>query len=167
MRWVVEAVWLTVAAVAFGAYASDMAIGLAVPVLPVIVIVRAGLTGGELAGNLLGLLGGLLMDVFALESFGSGMLMGSLLGYSVGAVRSRIVLDSLSARVVTVVFASLAYSVGLALVRNYAHPVGLESVMVALGTGLYTALVGAAVWTAAFVAQGVFGWRSVWDAERR
>ncbi len=167
MRWVVEVLWLTAVAVAYGAYASDMAIGLAAPVLPVIVIVRVGLTSGELPGNLVGLLAGLLIDVFALESFGSSMLVGSLLGYSVGAVRNRIVLDSLSARIVTMLLAAMAYTVGLTLVRNYAYPVRVESIMVALGSGVYTAAVAAAGWTAASVVRRMFGGRSVWDAERR
>ncbi len=167
MRWVVEAVWLLAVTTAYGAYAPEVAIGLAVPVLPVIVIVRLALTGGELPGNLYGLWGGLLMDAFSLESFGSNMLVGSLLGYMVGAVRNRIVLDSLSARIATMLVAALAYSVGLALLHSYAQPVHVETIMVALSSGAYTAAVAAVGWTLALLLQRIFGWRSAWDVERR
>ena len=107
------------------------------------------------------------MDAFSLESFGSNMLVGSLLGYMVGAVRNRIVLDSLSARIATMLVAALAYSVGLALLHSYAQPVHVETIMVALSSGAYTAAVAAVGWTLALLLQRIFGWRSAWDVERR
>ena len=167
MRWVVEIVWLLTAAIAYGAYSSDVALGGAAPVLPLIVVVRVALSNGALAGNLVGFLGGLLVDLFSLEWFGSNMLIGSLVGYTIGAMRGRIVLDSLLARIVAMLVAAVTYSTGLVFIRDYWQPLHAQSVMVALGSGLYTTAVAAAWWTVAVALQQAFGWRSMWHVERQ
>ena len=167
MRWLVEVVWLLAAAIAYGAYAPEIAIGGAAPVLPLIVVVRVALRNGALAGNLLGFLSGLLVDVFSLTWFGSNMLIGSLVGYAMGAMRGRMVLDSLLARILATLVATVAYCVALVLVRDYAQPMHVQRVMTALGSGFYTTVVAAAWWSLGLAFGRAFGWRSMWDVERQ
>ena len=166
MRWIAEALWLAAAVVAYGVYGPYIAINGAIPVFPLILIVRVALTHGEIAGNLTGFSGGLLIDAFSAEWFGSTMLIDSLIGYAIGAMRGRIVLDSLLARVIVLLMAAEVHSVGIIMVRAVAGPPLAWSLPVAMGAGLYTALVGAVWWVVSDLGRGILGWRSVWDVER-
>ena len=166
MRWVVDGVWLVAAVIATGTLGQQMAIERAAPVLPVIILVRVGLTSGALGGNLFGFACGFLLDLFSLEWFGATMLVDSVVGYLVGLVRHRVVVDSALVRAGVLLVAAEVHSVGLVLVRSVAGPVGPEPFLVALGSGLYSAALGAAWWTGSGFVRQFVGWRGVWDAER-
>ena len=166
MRWLADALWLAAAVIAYGTFGPTMAINHMVPVLPIIVIVRVALTSGELPGNLFGFFGGFLVDVFSLEWFGSAMLVDSLIGYTLGAMKNRVVVDNAFMRIGVLFAAAQAHSLGLVLVRSVAGPVGPEPFVIALGSGVYTMVLGTAWWTLAGIGRALVGWRSVWYAER-
>jgi len=166
MRWVVEAIWLCTAVIAYGAYSSTIAIKGMAPVLPIVVVVRVALTNGELAGNIVGVLCGLLLDVFSLGWFGAGMLVDSLIGFGVGMVGNRIMLESPAARVIVLFVAAEAHSIGLMITQDLVGPAAVSTLETAIGTGVYTTVAGAAWWGIAAVVRNNVGWRGIWNVER-
>lgn len=166
MRWIAEGIWLVAAVIAYETIAPVIAVRRAVPVLPVILIVRVALTRGTIPGNLIGFAAGLTLDAFSATWFGATMLVDSVVGYTVGAVRTRVVIDSAFVRLGVLLGAAEAHSVGLLLVRSMAGPVGPEPFVIALGSGVYTAIVGAVWWGANDVGRMALGWRSIWHGER-
>ena len=166
MRWIAEALWMFAAVVAGTVYGPSIAVGGAMPLLPAIIVVRVALSHGPVAGNALGFCGGLLIDVTSLQWFGSTMFVGSLVGYAVGSMRERIVLDSPAARVAVLFIAAMLWSAAVVAVRTIASPTPPpDTYSLSLGRGLYTALAGGAWWAVSGFARAVFGMRSIWRAE--
>ena len=166
MYWLVDLIWLAVSAIAYWAYGPTVSVAGAAPVLPVILLVRVALNEGDVPGNLFGFTTGALLDVFSLEWLGSAMLVDSIIGYVIGAIRTHIVLDSPLVRVGLLLGASLAHSLGLVLVRSVAYAPGPEPFVTALLAGLYTTVVGAVWWGVSGAARSFFGMASIWRAEQ-
>ncbi|MDX9916283.1 MAG: rod shape-determining protein MreD [Sphaerochaeta sp.] len=168
MRWIGEALWLIAAAITYAVYGPLLGINDAVPILTVIVIVRVALTSGPLAGNITGFAGGLLLDVSTPEWFGAAMLVDSIIGFVVGMMRERIVLDSPLARFVVLLVAAVTHSLGIVVMRSFVTPdMAPEPFINALGSGSYTAILGGVWWTLCGVIRAVIGWRSIWYVERQ
>ena len=167
MRWVGEALWLLSAAIVYAVYGPIIAINSAVPVLTTIVIVRVALTGGPLAGNIMGFAGGLLLDVSTPEWFGAAMFVDSIIGFVVGIIRDRIVLDSPFARFVVLLVAATTHSLGIVVMRSFVTPdMAPEPFINAFASGLYTAVLGGMWWILCSVLRALVGLRSVWHVER-
>lgn len=163
MRWVVEVLWLAAAAVAYATVVPEIAVFGMVPVLPVITIVRIAIASDELAGNLSGFGAGLVLDLFALEWFGVSMLVGSVVGYTVGVARKHLVIGNLAARAIVLLVSAEAFALGIVLIKSAWGALGPEPFIVALGSGVYTALVGSIWWFGVDIVRRVFGWRGLWD----
>jgi len=166
MRWIAEIIWLVVAVVAYWVYGPVLSIQEVVPVFPVVLVVRVALNHGQLAGNLVGFLCGLLLDLFAFHWLGSSMLVDSIIGYSIGSIREHIVIDNFAVRIAILTAASLAHTLGLVLVRAVAGTVGPEPFMVALWSGLYTAALGASWWILNALTRRILGLQGQWYAEQ-
>jgi rod shape-determining protein MreD len=166
MHWVVEALWLAAAAIAYMTLAPNIAIYGMAPVLPVIIVVRVAITHGELPGNLVGFASGLLLDLFSLEWFGVSMLVGSVVGYVVGIGRSHLMIGNVTTRAIVLLASAEVYTLGVVLVKSTRGAPGPEPFLIALGSGLYTAVVGYAWWFLSGITRRWFGWRGTWDAER-
>ncbi len=166
MRWIAEAVWLVAAVIAYQTFGPVVEFHRMAPVLPMVLVVRVALAEGAIPGNIVGFLNGFLLDAFSLDWFGATMLVDSVIGYSVGAIRNRIVVDNALVRTGVLFVAAEAHSIGLVLVRSVAGRVGPEPFLVALGSGAYTAAVGGLWWALIGLLGAVLGWRSAWHAER-
>ena len=166
MRWIGDYIWLIATAVTYVVYGEHLAVAGAVPILPLMVVVRIALTRGAVAGNLMGFACGLLLDAASLEWFGSAMLVGSVIGYASGSVRGRVVVDSAFARFIVLLLAAVAYTTLVVGVRTVITPqLAPESFLTAVGSALLTALYGGVWWSVSQFFRGLIGWRSVWDAE--
>jgi rod shape-determining protein MreD len=166
MRWIADVVWMCVAVLAYLSYGPTISLAGMVPVLPIIVLVRVALTGGRLAGNLIGFLCGALLDIFSLPWYGTHMLIDSVLGYVLGAVRNHIVIDNLLVRAAVLLAASTIHSTGVLLVENLAGTPGPDPFVAALGSAAYTAIIGAIWWGLTDVARSFIGARSLWHIDQ-
>lgn len=163
MRWIGEAVWLITAVLVYAVYSPLFSVGGMAPVLPIIILVRVALTSGPLAGNIVGFASGLLLDIASVEWFGSTMLVNSLIGYILGSIRERIVLDSPLARVFVLLVTATVHTIGVASIRSLMTPgISPEPFALAVGSGIYSAIVGGIWWGATSIARAVVGWRSNW-----
>ena len=165
MRWIAEIVWLVVAVVAYWVYGPFVSFQEIVPVFPIVLVVRVALNHGQLPGNLIGFLCGLLLDLFAFRWLGSSMLVDSIIGYTVGSIREHVVIDSFIVRSAILTAAALAHTLGLVLVRAISGPVGPEPFTIALWSGLYTAGLGILWWVLNATLRSMFGLRGQWHAE--
>ncbi len=165
MRWIAEIVWLLAAVVAYWVYGPFVSFQEVVPVFPIALVIRVALNHGQLSGNLMGFLCGLLLDLFAFRWFGSSMLVDSIIGYAIGSIREHLVIDSFVVRVAILTAGALAHTLGLVLVRAVAGPIGAEPFSLALWSGLYTAALGAGWWVVTGAFRSMFGLRGQWHAE--
>ena len=166
MFWIADILWLLVAAIAYWAYGPVLSVMDAAPVFPVILLVRVALNEGSTPGNLFGFLAGALLDVFSLEWLGAAMLVDSIVGYGVGALRTHIVLDNALVRAGVLLGAALVHTLGLVLLKSIAYPPGPEPFISALIGGVYTALVGTVWWTFWGALRSVLGLGSLWQFQQ-
>ncbi len=166
MRWIVEALWLAAGAIAHATFGQEIALLRAVPILPLITVVRIAITSDELAGNLSGFGAGFLLDLFSLECFGASMLVGSAVGYTLGVARKHLVIGNLATRGIILLVSAEVFALGVVLIKSARGAPGPEPFITALGSGIYTALVGIAWWFCVDLARAIFGWRGLWDGAR-
>jgi rod shape-determining protein MreD len=166
MRWIADVIWMCTAVLVYLSYGPVMSIFGMVPILPVIVLVRVSLTGGRLAGNLIGFLCGALLDIFSLPWYGAHMLVDSILGFVLGAVRNHIVIDNLLVRTAVLLTAATVHSVCVLFVKSFAGNLGPDPYVAALGSAVYTAIAGAIWWGLTDVARSIFGMQSLWHIDQ-
>ena len=142
------AVWLLAALVARGVFGDLMSIAGVKPDLLTLVLVYWALAAGPIGGTLGGFLIGLIADAEVARGLGVQAGLMSLVGFTVGQAGRQLIREHLVLQVALVGLATLFIGMGRVIALIPAEGAGspLFALPVLLGSAVYTALVGPALY---------------------